>query len=138
MFPPPYNGVAAQFLIERVFYLHYWCGGIAVVHLILERLYTGRTLERLTTGILAAVIAFCLLGGLVMQPKIKTLHYIKYRGATQEQRDEAARSLAVIHGVSQTINLVTTAGLLFYLWRVTSLNHPARVPGFRKLTVGWK
>ena len=135
---PPYNGAAAQILIKRFFYLHYWCGGIAVLHLILERLYTGRTFERFTTGILIGVIGLSLMGGLLMQPRMKTLHYVKYRGATAEQREEAAKSFAVLHGLSQTMNLFMTAGLLFYLWRVTSLNHPARVPGFRKLTVGWK
>lgn len=135
---PPYNGAAAQILLKRYFYLHYWCGGVALIHLLLERLYTGRTFERFTSGLLAVILGLSLLGGFWLQPKLKNLHYVKYRGATAEERAEATKSFGAWHGVSQTMNLFVTAGLLFYLWRVSSLTHPARVPGFRKLTVGWK
>lgn len=135
---PPYNGAAAQILLKRYFYLHYCCGGIAVVHLLLERLYTGRTFERFTLALLAIILGFSLIGGFWLQPKLKGYHYIKYRGATAEERAAAAKSFGAWHGVSQTMNIFVTVGLLFYLWRVSSLNHPARVAGFRKLTVGWK
>jgi hypothetical protein len=137
-FPPPHNGLAAQILLKRYFFLHYCCGGVALVHLILERLYTGRTLERFTSGLLVAILGLSLLGGFWLQPKLSSLHRVAYRGPTTEQRAEAAESFRAWHGVSQAINLFMTAGLLFYLWRVTSLNHPARVPGFRKLSVGWR
>ncbi|MFN7140796.1 MAG: DUF4149 domain-containing protein [Limisphaerales bacterium] len=139
LIPPPWNGAAAQILLKRYFFLHYICVGVALLHLLLERLYTGRPFERLTSGVLVAILGFSLLGGLWLQPKLKELHVLKYnRAATAEQRAEAASSFSAWHGVSQGMNLFITAGLFFYLLRVTSLNHPARAPGFRKLTVGWK
>ncbi len=137
LFPPPYNGLAAQIFLKRYFYLQYFCGGIALLHLLLEKLYTGRT-ERFMSGLIAVILSISLLGGLWLQPKLKELHVVKYRGQTVELRAGAGKSFGLWHGVSQTMNLFMTAGLLFYLWRVSSLNHPARVAGFRKLTVGWK
>jgi hypothetical protein len=137
MIPPPYNGVAAQLIIQRYFILNYVCGSIAIIHLIGEWLYTGRP-ERLTLGVILTLFCLSLLGGFWIQPKLRGLHYAKYRGATAEERQAATQSFGKWHGISQVANLVVTIGLLLYLWRVTSLNHPSRHPGFRKLSIGWK
>lgn len=137
LFPPPYNGLAAQMLLQKYFLLNHVCALIALTHLALEKLYAGRVLERFTLGILITIFGLSLLGGYWLQPKLKELHRIHYRGPVA-QREAAGKSFRAWHGVSQTANLAMTAGLLFYLWRVTSLNNPSRLPGFRKLSVGWK
>lgn len=138
LFPPPYNGVAAQLIISRFFILQHWCGAIALIHLLAEWLYLGRVLERLTLGILVTIFSLNLIGGFWLQPKLHELHKIKYLGTTPEQKEQAAQSFRAWHGVSQMANMFVAAGLLFYLWRVTSTSHTSRLPGFRKLTVGWK
>lgn len=125
--PPPYNGAAAQIIIKRYFILLYCCGAIALIHLILEKLYSGKAIERLTMGALALAISFGLLGGIWLQPKLRELHLRKYNsGSSVEVRAEADRTFKTWHGVSQTMNLLVMAGLLVYFWRVSSQTNSSR------------
>lgn len=116
--PAPYNGAAAQIVIKRYFILLYCCGGIALLHLCLEKLYSGKNFERLTSGALALAISLGLLGGIWLQPKLRDLHLKKYSPRfSQEVRAQADRSFKSWHGVSQTMNLLIIGGLLIYFWR---------------------
>ncbi len=119
MIPPPHNGVAAQIVIERYFILLNCCGGIAVLHWVVEKLYLGKMTERFILALLGGTISLSLIGGFWLQPKLKGLHRKKYdMRATTETRAVADRSFKMWHGVSQTMNLVVMGGLLIYLWRV--------------------
>lgn len=118
---PPYNGVAAQIVIHRYFILLNCCGGIALLHLLLETLYSGKAVERLTLGAVIAVLVLSLAGGFWLQPKLRTLHVQKYsQQVSAETRAVAGRSFKLWHGVSQTMNLFVIGGLLIYLWRVSN------------------
>lgn len=99
----------------------------------------GRPLERFTLGLLITIFCFGLFGGVVLQPKLKKLHLIKYSARTSlPEKEIAEKSFGTLHGVSQTANLFITAGLFFYLWRITRPTLSSRLPGMRKLSVGWK
>ncbi len=119
LIPPPWNGAAAQLVIERYFILLNCCGGIALIHWIVEKLYLGRMSERFIFVLLTVTISLGLIGGFWLQPKLKDLHRKKYdTHSTAEIRAIADRSFKMWHGVSQTMNLLVMGGLLIYLWRI--------------------
>jgi hypothetical protein len=135
LLPPPYNGAAAELIIKRYFILQHCCGTIALLHMLAEWLYLGRRLQRVAVGLLVMVFGLNLAGGFWLQPKMHDLHLTKYRGTTQELRDEAAKSFGMWHGISQSGNLFMLPVLLFYLWRVTS---SSRTISFGKVSAGWE
>ncbi|MEO6183155.1 MAG: DUF4149 domain-containing protein, partial [Verrucomicrobiota bacterium] len=103
----------------RYFILLNCCGGIALIHWIVEKLYLGRMSERFIFVLLTVTISLGLIGGFWLQPKLKDLHRKKYdTHSTAEIRAIADRSFKMWHGVSQTMNLLVMGGLLIYLWRI--------------------
>lgn len=127
----PHVGLAAQALLARFFILQYCCGAIALVHLVAEIFLLGRRPRPGTVGVLAMLITFSLVGGFWFQPRIHDLHFAKYSGA-MEKREQAAKSLALWHGVAQSTNLLVVLGLITYLWRVTGSTETARFASFSK------
>ena len=124
-----YAGLVAQSVLERYFILHYCCGAVAIMHQLAEWVYLGKALHRLTFGLLMAIMALSLMGGLWLQPKLKELNLTSY-GMNQNyrpvsipdaQRLEAYRSFRTLHGVSMIMNLVYLVGIGVYFWRVA---HP--------------
>ena len=126
LIPPPYNGAAAQFVIERYFILLHVCGAIAILHTVAERLYSGRMTGRLTMGVLLVLFCLGLIGGFGLQPKLRALHIQKYRGATPELREQAATSFTRWHITSRIIDLMMFPGLVFYFWQVTNMTQASR------------
>lgn len=122
-----FTGAIAQVLVGRYFDLQMICALIALFHALAERIYCGRPLSRLWTGLLLGLFAASLLGGLALEPKIKRLHVLKYAvNRAPAERAAAGRSLALWHGVSQTVNLLALAGLAAYTWRVAQPANAAR------------
>jgi hypothetical protein len=126
-------GFAAESIVGRFFILQYWCGGIALAHLVAEWLYSGRTMWRLNLWLIAAVLAVSLAGGLVAQPKMRALHIAKYYGRTLEQQTQAAKTFAAWHGVSETANIVIIGCLICYLWQVNREPEAPRFVSFSKI-----
>lgn len=125
--PAPYNGAAAQIVIQRYFILLNCCGAIALLHLFLDKLYLGKTVERLTLAILLIVLSVSLSGGFGLQPKLRNLHAQKYSAqVSAEVRAQADRSFKVWHGVSQTMNLIMIGALIAYFWRVSNPPNASR------------
>lgn len=125
-----YAGLIAQMVMKRYFALNYWCGAIALVHLLAEWVYLGKAIQRVTLGIVIGAFSVMLLGGLWLQPKLEKLHVIKYeqsKAYTPVQKFRAAHSFSFWHGVSQVLNLAVLGGLGVYLWRMT---HPSDAPRF--------
>ena len=119
LIPPPYNGLAAQLVLQRYFYLQHICGGIALLHLVAEWIYFARPMERLVSGTLVGVICLGLIGGLWIQPKLKHLHFVKYAArSTSIEREDATSSFAVWHGISMVFNVMMAGGVGFYFWSV--------------------
>jgi hypothetical protein len=121
-----FSGAIAQIYIARYFYLHLICGAVALVHLLAEWIYLGRTPQKFALGLLMALIAAGVLGGTVLQPKMKELHSKKYTSSSAQARESADRSFRTWHGASQGINLLMLCGLAIYLWRVANPADPAR------------
>jgi hypothetical protein len=135
----PLNGWAAEVIIKRYFIFQHWCGAIALLHLLAEKLYAGRVWPRLNLSLVLVLLSLGLLGEFWLQPRLHNLFLTKYsQKVTPEQRDYAVKSFGTWHGVSMAVNLIMIPGLLFYLWRVTSPKEPARLSGSRKFSVGWQ
>jgi hypothetical protein len=124
---PPGVGFAAEAVVARFFLLQYWCGAIALAHLLAEWLYAGRPMKRLNLALVLVLLTVALAGGLWAQPKMQAWHAIKYFGKTAELQTQASQSFALWHGVSEMANLLVIGGLILYLWRVTL---PPAVPRF--------
>jgi hypothetical protein len=116
----PGVGFAAEAIVARFFVVQYWCGAIGLAHLAAEWLYAARPARPLLLGLLVGLLAVALFGGLWVQPKMQYLHKIHYFGQTAEQRDRAGQTFAVWHGASESVNLLVIAGLIIYLWRISS------------------
>lgn len=129
----PYVGFAAEAIVGRFFMVQYWCGGIALFHLLAEWFYNGRPLWRLNLWLVIIVLSLGLGGGLLAQPKMRALHITKYFGKTSEQRTQAAKSFAVLHAASETVNLVVIGSLIWYLWSVCKVPEAQRFVGFSKI-----
>ncbi len=115
----PRAGAAAQLILGRYFALHFWCGLIALGHLMLGWLYSGKPAERWLLSIVTAGIILGSLGGGWLLPKMSQLHAAKYNlRSTPAMREASGRSFRAWHGVSQGINLFALIGLGCYFWRI--------------------
>lgn len=134
----PHAGAAAQIVLERYFLVHHICGVIALVQLLMEWLYSGRSLKRLLTGVVVLLFGLGLAGGLWLQPKLQSLHLAKYGvKSTPEMREAANQSFRVWHGVSQGMNLLMLVGLGWYFWSQTPGQPPRSVPSQGSGRSGW-
>ena len=122
---PFYPGAIAQILFKRFFYLQYGCATVAIVLYLWETLYRGRKFERFTFGLLVGLLAVALVGGVWLQPKLKTLHQTRYSlSSTEAEKENAAKLFGPLHGASQAVNLFVMLGLFYYFWKLTSPPRP--------------
>jgi hypothetical protein len=131
----PHAGAAAQLVVHRYFLTQIWCAGIALAHLIGEWLYSGRPLSRFRLLLLMGLFSIGLLGGYVLQPRMKELHLKKYAIQTSpEVKAAAGRSFSILHGTAMAMNLLVIAGVLVYLWDVTRPVNTARFASVTRFT----
>jgi hypothetical protein len=129
----PGVGFAAEAVVARFFLLQYWCGAIALAHLLAEWLYCGRPVRRLNLALVLGLLTVALAGGLWAQPKMQTLHVTKYFGQTIEQQTQAGKAFALWHTASETANLLVIGTLIFYLWQVSRPPESPRFVSFSKI-----
>ena len=119
--PPLHRGAAAQVMVEHYFVLQYWCGAVALGHLLLEWLYAGKSLQRWILYWIVGILVLGLSCGLLIEPKLKGLHLEIYGArSTPEQRQRAGTAFRFWQGVVQLSNLVVVSGLWVYLWHISS------------------
>ncbi len=126
-----FNGAIAQIAFKHFFILQCVCGIIALLHLVAETFYLGRFLSRFRFGLLVGILALTFLGGFFMQPKMRELHRIEYRDASEPARIQAAKSFPLWHVAAQIANLLVVCGLGVYFWRIV---HPPDASRFSGLT----
>ncbi len=124
---PYFSGAIAQIIIARYFQLQATCSIVALLHLLAEWLYLGRSWEKLWLGLVLALISLNLAGGFWLQPRMKRLHAIKYDPHSRPADVQAAaESFRSWHGASMMVNLIMIAGLGGYLWRAANPSDPTR------------
>ncbi len=118
---PYFSGAVAQILLGRYFNFHLVCAVIALLHLVAERIYLGRTAPRFWAGLLAALFALSLLGSVWLGPKLVGLQRAQHvLHATPAQRAAVAKSFRLWHGVFQAFNILVIGGVAVCLWRVAN------------------
>lgn len=119
---PYFGGAISQVLLARYFQVNVACAVIALLHLLAERLYLGRSAKRAWTVVTLALFGISLLGAAWLEPKLRDLHRARHLvNAAPAQREMAARSYRVWHGVFYGLNVFLLGGVAGCLWRAT---HP--------------
>jgi len=123
-----FSVATAQILTTRYFYLGSICAFVALAHMFVENLYMGRGVSRRWLALLLTLFALNLLGNSWLNPRLTALHQTQHRATTPPaEREAAARSFSVWHGVFQAINVLMLAGVTAYLWRASN---PLDVPRY--------
>ena len=132
--PPPYNGIVAQAMLGRYFTLHLLCGMVAIVHLLLERLYSGGGFPGRAIALVGVLLGLALIGGKFIGPKLTVWHQQEYQFKLKSEGEppmiepaeyepnviqNAKWKFDVWHGVSQLINLVMLGLLTWRFWHLT-------------------
>jgi hypothetical protein len=103
--------------------------------LIAEWLYSGRPFHRLTLILLMTLFTLGIIGGYVVQPRMKELHLRMYAvQTTPEVKAAAKRSFGILHGTAMVMNLLVIGGVLVYLWQVTKPVNTARFTSVNRFT----
>ncbi len=124
---PYFSGAIAQVFIKRYFDMQLICGVVAVVHLLVERLYLGKTFQQLWLGLVVGLFTLSLLGACWLQPKMKELHTVKYTvNSSPAARQAAIQAFGTWHGASQIANLLMICGLAVYFWHLANPPDPTR------------
>ena len=126
--PPLHRGAAAYVMMERYFWVQYSCGALAVVHWLVEWLYSGKSLQRWTFYWIVVVLVLELWSGLWVEPKLRRGHLEIYAPrSTAQQRQRASRSLDFWKTAIQISNVVVISGVWAYVWEQS---RPAAAPRF--------
>ena len=118
---PYFSEAVGQIVFGKYFQLQMVCGGVALLHILAEWLYLGRSAQRFWLGLLIGLCALSLIGGCWVQPRMKALHAVKYGANTPpETREAASSSFLTWRHVFHALNVVMIGGLALYLWRVAN------------------
>ncbi len=125
---PYFSGAIAGIILKRYFYFHLVCGIVALLHLLAERLYLGRTTSKSSLGLLIGLLTLVVIGGGVMRPRLNQLH-LRANGQNVQLvvKEAAKRSFKVWFVVAEVTNLLVIGGIMIYVWRV---NNPADTTRF--------
>ncbi len=125
--PSLYGEAVAHVVLERYFTLHCWCGGIALMHLLLECLYAGKPLRRGVLYLVLILWGWGLLGSFWLQPELRRLHLDRYGvRSTPAQRQRAVQPYRLWQSFFHASNVLANLGVLLYVLHVASPWTPPR------------
>jgi hypothetical protein len=116
-----------------IFYWHIVCALIALLHLVAEWLYLGRTPAAVWRFLLGLLLAAGLFGGIVLTSKIRELHERQHRPTLKlEERQAAVKSLRTWRGIYQAMNVLLIVCISVHLWRAANPSDELRFVGSPK------
>jgi hypothetical protein len=104
----------------RFFYLSLFFGVVALVHLVAEWLYLGRTAPRLSLWLLMGLLGQVLANRGLLEPRLKTLHVTRVVGGSVAERQAAQKSFSTLSTVIEIMDVFIVGGLAIYLWRMAN------------------
>jgi hypothetical protein len=118
---PYVSGVITQIVADRFFYWLLACSFLSLSHLLAERLYLGKTGQRLGFGLVLGLLAATLCLGLVVQPKIRFWHLRSHAvNYTQPQREASLKMVRAWSAFGWSLHFILIAGLGVHLWRMAN------------------
>jgi hypothetical protein len=124
------SGALAQVVSTHYFHWHIVCALIALLHLLAEWLYLGRSVHRAWLGLLAGLLAVGLISHAWMIPQLAQWHRTRHAvNAKPEQQTAAAKALASWQRGFLGLNLLMLGGVAVYFWRITMPTDPLRFVG---------
>jgi len=124
------SGAVTQVISTRFFYWHIVCTLIALLHLLAEWLYLGRSAHRAWLVLLGGLLALGLIGNAWIVPKLAQLHRTRHAvNLAPAHREAAAKSFASWNRFFQGVNLLILGGVVVYFWRATTPSDPLRFVG---------
>ena len=119
--------------LSALFYWHIVCALIALLHLVAEWLYLGRTPGGVWRLLLSVLLAAGLFGAIKLAPKIRELHGNMHApGIKPEIRQEAAKAYHTWRAVFRAMNMLMIAGIAVYFWRAANPSDELRFVGSPK------
>jgi hypothetical protein len=132
LIPQPHAGAGLHLLMENFYRLYSWCAAVALGHLVVECLYAGKAVRKWVVSLLVILFCYGLIGAFWIQPRLQALHLQRHGiYSLAEQQEQARRSYRMLSGFNQFLQVVTTCGLVIYVWQLTS---PGIVPRFAATT----
>jgi len=124
---PYFSDAISQVLWGRYFHFQVGCAIVALLHVLSERLYLGKSPEKLWLGLLIALFTITLLGSAWVQPKLKQLNTARYAANIRlEDRQAAGEAFLAWRKVLQVVNIFAIGGLGIYLWHMANPADPTR------------
>ena len=124
---PYFSDAISQVLWARYFHFQVGCAIVALLHVLSERLYLGKSPEKVWLGLLTALFAIALLGAAWVQPKLRDLNTARYAANIRlEDRRAAGEAFAAWRRALQVINVFAMSGLGIYLWHMANRADPTR------------
>ena len=115
-----YEGAVVEVIIRRYYWVHYFCGVFAILHLVMSWISTGRPFQRVLLGLVGGMLLFGVIGGFYIQPKLNNLRTVMYGGGgkyTQAQAVKAHESFKTWHAASQVMNFTMFLGVGGFLFQ---------------------
>jgi hypothetical protein len=129
--PRPHASRAAVVMLDRYFVVQQVCAGVALAHLLLEYVQSGRSMGGWVLGMLGGLLGVGVAGGLWLAPALHDLQRVCFSAAAGAvQKAEAAGELTALNVGFEVANGLVVLGLLYYLWR---LSHPVNGPRYASL-----
>lgn len=128
-----YAVVTGEVVIAKFVWIHFICGGVAAVHLLIEWLYTGKAIRSLILYLAMLLITLGLLNGLILYPQMKVCHRIPFNPkSTPEQKQKAVAMFQSLKQATEIIHWVMVGGLLIYTWKTATPGEQPRFNSTRK------
>lgn len=127
------SGALWQVALARMFYWHIVCSIVALLHLVAEWLYLGRTAKNLWRIMLYCLFILSLAGGIWLAPKLRELNRTQYAPTVKlEERQAAAKGFRFWRGAFDAVNVLMIAGIAAYFWRAANPPDELRFVGSTK------
>ena len=127
------SGAVTQVIQTRYFYWHIVCAIVALLHVVAEWLYLGRTARRLWLSLLCGLLTASLFGGIWLGPKLRELHRAQHAlNLRPEDRAAAVKRFQFWQGMFQAMNVFLIGGTAVYFWRVSNPPDELRFVGTPK------
>jgi len=124
---PFFSEAIHELLLGRFFGLQVACAVVALLHVLSERLYLGKSPEKVWFGLLLALFTLAVAESSLVGPKLAQLNKRRFAPNLRvEERQAAAESFQTWRSVLLTANFFGLGALGFYLWHISSRADPMR------------